>query len=60
MSDVVKECSPGGGARPSNPQAAIVSIYAFPCLGATVAAALAAAQQSKIMRTSDFPLSNRP
>ena len=54
--EVVKECSPGGGAMPSNPQAARVSIAELDGAGAE----LAAAQQSKTTKTSDFALSNKP
>lgn len=60
MSDAVKECSPGGGAIVSNPQAAMTSMWASPCRGPEVAAALAAAQQSKMTSRSDFPRSNSP
>jgi len=52
----VNECSPGGGALLSNPQAAIVSITA----NWDVVAELAAAHVSKRIRTSDFAVPKRP
>jgi hypothetical protein len=55
MSVLVKENLPGGGAMPSNPQAAIVSRTPFP----DVVAALAAAQQSNSTNTSEIALLNK-
>lgn len=52
----VIECSPGGGALRSNPQAAIVSITAY----CDVVAELAAAHVSSRMRTSDFAAPKSP
>ena len=51
----VKECSPGGGARLSNPQA-IVSITA----NCGVVAELAAAHVSNRISTSDLAVPNSP
>ncbi len=55
MSVLVKENLPGGGAIPSNPHAAIISTT--PLLD--VVAALAAAQQSKSINTSEDALWNK-
>jgi hypothetical protein len=54
--DVVNECSPGGGARLSNPHAASISTVVLP---PSLGAELAAAQQSRRRRTLDLHLSNR-
>lgn len=50
----VKENRPGSGAIDSHPHAAIVSVTAWPVIGA----ALAAEQQSRSRRTSDLAFSN--
>jgi hypothetical protein len=57
--EVVNECSPGGGALPSKPQAVMVSMIGFPEFP-RLGAELAAAQQSRRTRTSDLALSNKP